>query len=349
MLAQVTHILGLTYLRRVRLLPVPGRVLVQPGQHVNASDVVAEAEMATRHMLLDIRRSLGFQRVDETERAIVRHEGDKVAEGDVLAESGGLFARIVRAPANGKVVMVSGGRVLMEVDNKPVQVMAGIPGTVAEIYPERGAAVENNGALIQGAWGNNRVGDGLMVAMINSPEAELSRGMMEVSLRGAVLVSGHVEDPEVLRIANTLPLRGLLISSMSSDLATLAAGLDFPVIVLEGFGRIPMDDTAFKLLTTSDKRDVSINSTFNLAAGDRPELFIPLPSTGQTSPETAYFAVNQTVRIQGAPYQGKIGVIVQIHPGLTILPNGVRAPAADVRLEKDTQVIIPLANLEVIE
>jgi hypothetical protein len=72
--------------------------------------------------------------------------------------------------------------------------------------------VENNGALT-GAWGNNRVGDGLMVVMINSPEAELSRGMMEVSLRGAVLVSGHVEDPEVLRIANTLPLRGLLISS----------------------------------------------------------------------------------------------------------------------------------------
>jgi hypothetical protein len=53
------------------LLPVPGRVLVNQAarQRIRRG---RRAEMATRHMLLDIRRSLGFQRVDETERAIVR-------------------------------------------------------------------------------------------------------------------------------------------------------------------------------------------------------------------------------------------------------------------------------------
>jgi hypothetical protein len=349
MLAQVTHILGLTQVRRTRMLPVAGRVLVQVGQRVNASDVVAEAELATRHMLLDIRRSLNIERLDEVQETIIRHEGERVQAGDVIAETGGIFSRILRAPANGRVVMISSGRVLLEVETKRIQAQAGISGVVVDMYPERGVAIENHGALVQGAWGNGHIGEGMMVASMDAPGVELTRSALEVSLRGAVVVSCICNDAEVLRIANDLPLRGLVLSSMPSELIDLASSLEIPIMVLEGFGKIPMNEAAFKLLSTSEKRDVAINTNFNLSAGDRPELFVPLPSLGQSAPEMTYFAPNQTVRIQGDPYRGKIGVIAQIRPGLTILPNGVRAPAADVRLEKETQVIIPLANLEVIQ
>jgi hypothetical protein len=350
MLAKVTHVLGLANIRRSRMLPVSGRVLVSPGQRVHASDVIAEADNPTRHLLLDVRRWLGYTRIDEANRTIIRQENDKVQEGDIIAETGGMFSRIVRAPEDGQVVTISAGRVLLQVENHTLQVLAGIPGVVTELIPEHGAIIESNGALIQGAWGNGQhVGEGLMVILLKNPEDELQRTDLDVSLRGAIVVGGHCQDPEALRVAASLPLRGLVLSSMSSELISLAKGLDFPIMVLEGFGHTPMNQAAFQLLTTSDKRDVAIQSLYDPIQGDRPELFIPLPSIGPTPPETTYFAPDQKVRIQGDPYRGQIGTIVLVHPGLVVLPNGVRAPAADVRLEQDTSVIIPLANLEVIE
>ncbi|MBI4927924.1 MAG: hypothetical protein HY835_09165 [Anaerolineae bacterium] len=350
MLAQVTHILGLAGVRRVRMLPVAGRVLVSTGQRVHAGDVVAETQAATRHILLDVRRSLNFQRVADAERAIQQHEGERVQKGDVIAETGGMFSRIVRAPDDGQIVTISGGRVLLAVESKPQQIFAGINGVVTDVYPERGAAIEGSGGLIQGAWGNGgMVGEGLMVTLLKAPEDELKRTDMEVSLRGAIVVAGYCGDAEVLRIAATLPLRGLVLASMTSELIPVAQGMEFPIMVLEGFGRVPMNGAAFRLLSTSDKRDVSIYSAFNPAGGERPELFIPLPSNGEMAQDTAYFAPGKAVRIQGDPYRGKTGVITQVRPGMTVLPNGIRAPAADVRLEQETQVIIPLANLEILE
>ncbi len=88
---------------------------------------------------------------------------------------------------------------------------------------------------------------------------------------------------------------------------------------------------------------------FNPAAGERPELIIPLPALGMPAPETENFAAGQTVRIQGAPYAGKIGSFVQARQGLFTLPNGLKVPAADVQLDSDTRVTVPLANLEVIK
>jgi hypothetical protein len=348
MLAPVNHILGLTNIRRIRTLPVSGSVLVRVGQRVNASDVIAEAQIATRHVLVDVRRVTGGT-VAQAEAALVRAVGDKLQKGDVIAETGGLFSRLVRAPSNCTIVMISAGRVLLAVESTPLQLLATIPGVITDLHPERGATIETNGALIQGAWGNGRVGEGLMIPLLKSPDEELTTEMLEVSLRGAVVVGGHCRSAEVLRAGAELPLRGLVLTSMSADLLALAAGLEYPIMVLEGFGRVPLNDTAYQLISTSEKRDASLNAAFNPPMGERPELILPLPAQGQPAPESTYFAPNQSVRIQGEPYRGKIGEIVQIRPGTTVLPNGLRAPAADVRLDRDSVVIVPLANLEVIE
>jgi hypothetical protein len=349
MLAPVNHILGLTNIRRIRTLPVNGNVLVRVGQRVNASDVIAEAQIATRHVLVDVRRAMGGATAAQVDKTIVRAEGDKLQQGDVIAETGGIFSRIVRAPSNCTIAMISGGRVLLAVETQPLQLLATIPGVVTDLHPERGATIETNGALIQGAWGNGRVAEGLMIPLLKTPDEELTTEMLEVSLRGAVVVGGFCRSADVLRAGAQLPLRGLVLASMTADLLALAAGLEYPIVVLEGFGRVPLNDATFQLITTSEKRDASLNAVFNPPMGEKPELILPLPAVGQPSAATTYFAPDQTVRIQGEPYRGKIGVIVQIRPGMTVLPNGLRAPAADVRLDRDSAVIVPLANLEVIE
>jgi len=349
MLAPVTHILPLTSIRRLRSLPVPGRVLVRAGQKVNASDVIAQATAPSGHHVLDIRRGLGIPQAAAAERCIVRQVGDKLEKGDVIAESGGLFSRIIRTPMDGEIISISGGQILLRTQTSDLEVRAGFAGTVSDIIKDQGAIIETSGALIQGVWGNGLTDSGMLLLVSNSPDEEINRQQIEVSMRGAIIMGGYCSSADVLRAGADLQLRGMVLSSMASELVPVAASLKYPVLIIEGFGRTPLNDAAYRLLITSEKRDVSISAALNPPAGERPELIIPLPAIGQSAPETDYFAPNQIVRIQGAPYAGKMGTLVQVRPGLFTLPNGLKVPAADIQLDSDTRVTVPLANLEVIE
>ena len=129
-----------------------------------------------------------------------------------------------------------------------------------------------------------------------------------------------------------------------------AAQANFPVLVLEGFGKRPLSPTLFKLLTTNVKREVSILADMDRQSGQRPELVISLPLS-QEPPEPRddeAFAPGQTVRICWLTRPAQTGTLTQLRPGISTLPNGVSAPAADVRLENGEQILVPLNNLEVL-
>jgi hypothetical protein len=350
MIAPVTHILALTTIRRTRKLPVSGRVLVKVGQKVNASDIVADASSNGQHYIVDVRRVLGISRNEKVDQLIQRKPGERIQKGDVIAGTSGAFSRVVRSPVDGSVLMVGGGLVLIETQNPPIELKAGFPGVVSEVLPERGIILEAEGVLIQGVWGNNRVDQGMLLSLARTPDDEFIRARLDVSMRGAVILAGHCSQTDALQAAADLPLRGLILGSMSADLIPFVNKLNFPVISLAGFGHMPINSAAYKILTTNEKRDTSLNAVpWNHQTGDRPEIVIPLPSTGNVAPETDKFKPGQIVRIQGAPYNEFIGTLVQLKPGLSGLANGVRTPAALVQLEKEEQVIVPLANLEVLE
>jgi hypothetical protein len=350
MQAPVTHILPLTFIRRPRLLPVPGRVLVHPGQRVNATDIVAEGHTLGQHILIDIRRGLAIPTVEEAGKMIERREGEKLKAGDVIAQTKGLLARVVRSPVDGELVAIHRGRVLLEVPGESVRLQAGFAGTVAEVLPERGVILEAHGSLIQGVWGNDRFDQGMLMLIARAADHELTGTQLDVSMRGAVVVGGSCADPEVLKLAEEMPLRGLILSSLSPDLVSLASKVKVPVVVVEGFGKIPYSSTVFKILISSEKRDACLKASANSPySGDRPEIILPLPAQGEEPSATTEFKSGQVVRVQGLTLQAQIGTILQIRPGRTRLLSGLSAPAADVRLENNDLVTIPLANLDVLE
>ena len=84
--------------------------------------------------------------------------------------------------------------------------------------------------------------------------------------------------------------------------------------------------------------------------GSRPEVIITLPATQepQLPLETEDFAPQQKVRIVREPHLATIGTIASVELNPTRLTNGVKAPAAVVTLQNDENVVIPLANLEVL-
>ena len=349
MQSAVTHILPLTKIRRARLLPVDGKVLVRPGQKVAATDPMAEANTGGEHVLVDIRRGLQLSASQKLDGLIEYRVGDRVQAGDVLAQKGGLFKRVVRAPVAGQIVAILGGQVMIEKAALPKTVHAGFAGMVAETITDRGAILETDGALVQGVWGNEKADQGLLLCLVNSPDDELTRDRLDVSMRGAVVLGGHCESADVLQAAGELPLRGLVLGSMSSALIAQAEKQPYPIILLEGFGRIPINAEAYRVLTTNDKRETCVNAArLDWFTGERPEVVIPLPAVGDFAPSAGELAGGSKVRVLGGEHAGKIGKVAQLQPGLTYLPSGLRTTAALVRFETG-EALVPLANLDMLE
>lgn len=350
MLAPVLHILPLTTIVRERTLPVAGKVNVGVNQKVSPTDVIAEATFAREHVLLDVARTLGVS-VKEADKLIKVNEGDRVPEDGLVAESTGLIKRTIRAPRSGRVMVSGGGQVLMEVGDARVELRAGMPGNVIQVLPERGVVIRTVGALIQGTWGNGRIDHGLMTKKIEKADDILTSDLLDVSLRGSVILGGHVRDLETLKFAAEMPVRGLIVSSLSPALIQTAMQMRYPILVLDGFGNKPMNSAAFKLLTTNDRREVTVNAEhFDRYGGNRPEAIIPLPIQEEPEEPNDYemFAVGQQVRMRRSPQVGMIGSIVSLPNGLSKLPSGLRAPAAEVKLEDGTNALVPLVNLEVV-
>ena len=350
MLAPVTHILALTTIVRERTLPVPGTVLAKLNQRVSATDVVAEAHWAREHILLDVARTLGLTTA-AADRLIRCKVGDELAPNTLVAAGRGLFPREIRTPRDGKVAAAGGGQVLLEVGEVNIQLRAGIPGLVTKVIPERGVTIQAAGALIQGVWGNGRTEMGMMVNLMEKPDTVLEAGRLDVSFRGSVILGGHCRDAAVLQTAAELPVRGLILSSLHPGLLSMAMQMRFPIVVMDGLGILPMNPLAFKLLTTNAKREVTVNAeVLDRYSGARPEVIIPLPvSTEPPLPnDMESFAPGQHVRLRAAPQRGTIATLVNLRPGLSSLPNGLRAPCADVRTESGEVLIVPLANMEVV-
>lgn len=348
--APVTHILPLTSILRERLLPVPGSVNVRIDQRVAASDVVAQARWARDHLLVDVARKLGVP-ANAADRLIRCKVNDEVAVNAVIAGGGGLFRRVVRSPRDGRVVVVGGGRVLLEVGEVNVELRAGLPGQVVNVIPERGVAIRTAGALIQGIWGNGRIDTGMLVNLMERPDSAIEAGRLDVSLRGSIILAGMLNSPDALLSAAELPVRGLILSSMPPSLTSLALQMRYPILVMDGLGSHPMNSPAYRLLTTHVRREVSLNAEpFDRHNGSRPEVIIPLPVAVEPAPpnDVDTYAAGQQVLLRATPYYGLAGSILRLRPGLTTLPSGLRAPAADVRLENKEEILMPLANMDVV-
>ncbi|GAB4543217.1 MAG: hypothetical protein Fur002_14870 [Anaerolineales bacterium] len=349
MQAPVLHVIGLANIVRERLLPVPGETLARLNQKVSSGDVVAEARFAREHVLLDVARILRVS--PKMANSLIKCKfGETLTAGAEIAVGRGLFPRVVKAPCTGRVVVVGGGQVLLETSESKIELRAGIPGIVTEVIPERGVVIQAAGSLIQGVWGNGRIDAGQMVNLMEKPDSVLTASQLDVSFRGAVILSGIVKDPETLKVAAELQIRGLILASIYPSLLPLAREMRFPIMATDGFGPLPMNSLAYQLLKSNAKRDVTVNAeAYDRYGGGRPEVIIPLPVTEAPDlAETVEFAPGLQVRMRRPPALGALGSILSIKPGQTVLPSGLRAPAAEIKLENGETALAPLVNLEVV-
>jgi transcription antitermination factor NusG len=350
MFAPVTHFIPLTKIRRERVLPVPGKVLVRTGQKVTATDVIAEAHLSSSHVLLDVAGMLGVS-PDQADKVLRVSPNQVIGEGDILAGPVGLIPRMVRAPQPGRVIYCSNGQILFELEAQPFQLRAGMEGVIKGLIAERGAIIETTGALIQGVWGNGNVDQGTLLVATPNPKDELLPEMVDASMRGMVLLAGHVTRQETLKGIQQAGCMGLVVASISANLVPVASQYKFPILVLDGFGKIAMNSYAFRILVTNEKREVTVNANnWDRYTDSRPEVIIPLPVTEGVEPPkvSAVFSPGQSVRIVKSPLAGVVGKLIALRSEQTPISNGLRVPSAVINLENGDQTVVPLVNLDVI-
>ncbi|MCX6079431.1 MAG: hypothetical protein NTW32_07850 [Chloroflexi bacterium] len=350
MLASFTHILPLTTVVRKRILPCDGRILVKVGQKVDPADIVAEAIFGRRHLILNVARELGVS----SRRAaslIKLKRGQKINQNEVIAETNGLFAREVIAPMDGRVVVIGGGKLVLEVGGSPIELLAGMQGVVTDIIPDRGVTIRATGSLIQGLWGNGLLDTGVMMSAMDRPDEAFDTTRLDVSVRSAIILGGYVENSTIFKIAADLPVRGLILSSMAPELIPLVSQLAYPVMLLEGFGRRPINPIAYKLLSTNIRRVINLNAaSYDRLSGDRPEIFISLP-VSQDPPEPRdvdTFNPGQIIRVISLTGPSQTGTLTRVSPSQTSLVNGLRVKTAEVTLDGGEKILVPLTNLEVL-
>ncbi len=352
MLAPISHTLALTTIIRRKELPLHGEVIARLNQKVRASSVVAEAQFSHKHHLIDVARVLGID--NETAEKKINKDirvGKNLSAGTIVASGRGLIPKTVKVKEGGRVVAMGGGQILLDTSGKEFELKAGISGEIIEIIPNRGVVIREVGALIQGVWGNGKSNSGELHILTKNPAHILEASQIDISLRSFVILAGSCQDAESLQSGAENTIRGLILSSIHPSLLGLARKMPYPIIVIDAMGKQAMNANAYKIISTNNKRNVTVNAVaYDRYAGDRPEVIIPLPQNDLPPQprKIERFAPGQKVRLRREPYIGATGTLIELPTELQTLPNGLRVLAAKVKLENAKRITIPLVNLEVL-
>ena len=359
-----------TTVRRRRILPLPGAVLVQVGDAVRADTAVARAELPGKVVPLNLANQLGIA-PDEINDYLVKKEKDSVQKDDVLAENKPFikwFKTEIRSPITGKVESVSTitGQILLREPPRVLELRGYIDGVVAEVHPEQGVTVESTCSLVQGIFGIGGETSGELVMGVKAPDQPLLPEQLNPSMKGKVVVGGAFLSAATMTRAKELGIVGLVVGGIHDkdlrallgyDLGVAITGTEqvgFTLILTEGFGTIPMAPKTFALLSAHAGQKASISGATQIRAGViRPEIIIPHSGpaavTKLPKAEREGIQLGDRVRIIRDPLFGKIGAVSGLPSELRAIPTESEVRVLEVRFPDGTTTVVPRANIEVIE
>ncbi len=349
-----TRVVNLARIRRERMLPVRGAVVVSMGARVGALDIIAKTN-ALGHV-----RPVPLARYIRTTEAqmpnyLLKKPGEDVLAREVIASKPELFGtlkRIYRAPSGGRITAVQGAWLAIELADDPFELKALYRGSVTNVMPRMGAVIEATGALVQGLWGGGGEGYGILKKMTDAPDSVLTDDKIDMNARGAVLIAGAGVTEATIRRAAQERAAGLIVGGLAPDLRALVKELALPTLVTENLGEHKISAPIFDLLSQHIGDETVINAPSVVKNGMRPEIFIPMlvaanSNTTITPPPTLVAEVGATVRIVNGAYAGEIGKLADTPSSPRTLDSGMLAWGAEIDLS-EAHVFVPWDNLELI-
>ena len=358
-----------TVVRRRRLLPLPGTVLVRVGEPVRSDQAVACAELPGKVYPINLANQLSIA-PDEIQDYLVKKEGDSIQKDEVLAENKPLikwFKTEIRSPIAGTIESLSQvtGQVLLREPPRVLNLLAYIDGTVVETIPRQGAVVESTCSLVQGIFGIGGEVWGELSLAVASPDEPLTPGHLTPDMKGKIVVGGSFLPAETMAKAKEFGIAGLVVGGIHDkdlrallgyDLGVAITGTEqvgFTLILTEGFGTIPMASKTFRLLSAHTGQKASISGSTQIRAGViRPEIIISRAGATAKTPtelERTGIRLGDSVRIIRDPLFGKIGEVSALPSDLAKIPTESDVRVLEVKFSDGARAVIPRTNIEVIE
>ncbi len=357
-------------LRKERILPLKGTVKVKVGDKVKANDLVAETLLPGKVLPLNLANKLGVQASLINDYLKIK-PGDFIKKGQLLAETKGFlgfFKSSVKSPFDGEVesVSVHTGQMLLREPRIPVQIKAFIDGLVVEVIPEEGVVIENKSAYIQGIFGLAGEVTGKLKMIAKDPNEVVSADQIDDSCKDRIIVAGSMIDLKAIEKAVKVGAKAILTGGIDDqdlkkllgyDIGVAITGhekIGITIVVTEGFGKIKMANKTFDLLKKFEGKEASVHGKTQIRAGVmRPEIIIPLPFDEKEliakKPEMATLEIGTTIRVIRQPNFGKIGKVVGLPEKLYKVQSETLVRVLEAKLEDGQTLIIPRANVEVIE
>lgn len=356
-------------LRKVRRLPLPGKIHVVVGDRVRATDIVAATELPGPVTTVNIAREMNRQ-PNEVPAVMVKHVGDAVQTGDILAESKsmfGLFHSFAKAPVPGTIENVSEitGQLLLRGAPTPVSLEAYIDGRVAELVGDEGVVIETTAALVQGIFGLGGETYGELKVVVSGPDEPLTPALIGEDCAGKVIVGGSHAGLAALQRAIEVRARGVVVGGANDTdvdallgyhLGVAVTGhekLGLTLVVTEGFGEIPMARRSFELLKGREGQFASVSGATQIRAGViRPEVIIAdldAAPVAEAETESGLLNIGSPIRLIREPYFGMLATVTSLPEEPKQIPTEAQVRVLMAKLEDGTEVMVPRANVELIE
>lgn len=345
-----TVIQAQTKIRRERVLPKGGEIVVRVGQEVSPIQVVARTTMASEFAIIAASEKLGVE-PDELSNFLHVEKGSPVEAGAVLASRRRLLGeRQVLSPVDGVLFDVVNGRIAIQPTSDWLELRALVAGRVVSYVGNRGVMLETSGSLIQAAWGSGQEGVGRLKVVGTAPNTVLTPDHLTNDATGQIITVGSLNSLELFHRAEDLGVRGLIVGSTTAEICRTSQQSPLPLIVTDGVGRMGMAEPIFQLLQQADGRSASLFGKYKAIAGQRPEIILPQAASIGLDAATVKKTIEpgQMVRILGTEHAGKVGTVSHIYSRLQPLPTGLKVPGVDVALADGQVVFVPSANLDVI-
>ncbi len=367
---------GRTVIEKTRRLPLKGAVLVQAGELVVPTTVVARTELPGLMQTVKLAEQLGVE-PNELKSALRVSASDVIEKGQILAQTKGLFGFFkseFKSPVAGRLEMISEqtGHLGIRMPPTPIEKDAYVSGVVQSVIPEEGAVIHCVGALVQGIFGVGGERQGVIRAVTSSQDATLDESAITPECRGQILIGGQCVTLAALRAASACGVAGIVVGGVvdsdlmefmrselkdpSFDIGVAITGhepIPLTLVVTEGFGPIRMADRTYALLQSLNGRTAAINGATQIRAGViRPEVIVAdadqAASVAPPAADAGELRIGTPIRVIREPYFGALGAVTGLPSELTQVDSETWVRVLNAALQDGRNVTVPRANVEII-
>lgn len=350
-----TRVVKFARIRRERMLPLRGAVMVTAGSRVGALDVIAKSSVTGHVRPVPLARYLRTKE-SALEKYLLKQPGEDFAVHEIIAskpESFGMLRRIYRAPSAGRIAAAQGAWLALDLMDAPFELRALYRGTVISVMARQGVVIEATGAFAQGVWGAGGEGFGVLRQTVDTPDTLLVEEHVDVTARGTVMLAGAGITEGALRRAAQEHAAGLIVGGLAPQLRHLITELALPTLVTDGFGERSMSTPIFDLLAAHTGEEAVVNAPSDPPNPVQPEVFIPILAGGGTSeaalpPPTLLAQIGARVRVVSGTRYGEMGQIAELVTLPHTLESGASAWGAEITFKPDERLFVPWENLELI-